>query len=150
MPRFSRRELAFLRFRATVLHSCSTSFTSVMYEPKPRLSRAAVWRQSHAGLSFQHTSSANIDQVARTVDHVLWRDGLFVGLVADFIGLRGDEVDELRAAVDHQLPGVVGHSDVGKRLFDHLVDGCSGDRQVVVVSRRSHRGEHMTTSNSAD
>lgn len=30
MPRFSRRELAFLRFKATVLHSCSTSFTSVM------------------------------------------------------------------------------------------------------------------------
>lgn len=41
IPRFSSRELAFLLFRATVLHSWSTSFTSVMYEPKPRLSRAA-------------------------------------------------------------------------------------------------------------
>lgn len=30
MPRFSSRELAFLLFSATVLHSCRTSFTSVM------------------------------------------------------------------------------------------------------------------------
>lgn len=52
-------------------------------------------------------------------------------------------MDELCAAVHHQLPGVVGHPDVRKRLFNHLVNGCSGDRQVVVVSRRSHRGTHM-------
>lgn len=55
-------------------------------------------------------------------------------------------MDELRAAVDHQLPGVVGHPHVGKRLFNHLVDGCSGDRQVVVVSRRSHRRRTTTRS----
>lgn len=86
MPRFSRRELAFLLFKATVLHSCSTSFTSVMYEPKPRLSRAAVLEAIMQVCSFQHTNCAKIDNAARTVDHMLWRDGLFVGLVADFIG----------------------------------------------------------------
>ncbi|RLW05642.1 hypothetical protein DV515_00004935, partial [Chloebia gouldiae] len=32
----------------------------------------------------------------------------------DLVGLGGDEVDELGAAVDHQLPGVVGHADVGQ------------------------------------
>lgn len=45
MPRFSSRELAFLLFRATVLHSCRTSFTSGIYDANPRLSRAAVHRQ---------------------------------------------------------------------------------------------------------
>lgn len=40
IPRFSRRELAFLLLSATVLHSCKTSFTSVMYDAKPRLSSA--------------------------------------------------------------------------------------------------------------
>lgn len=45
MPRFSRRELAFLLFRATVLHSWRTSFTSVMYDAKPRLSRAVVRKE---------------------------------------------------------------------------------------------------------
>lgn len=55
-------------------------------------------------------------------------------------------MNELCAAVNHQLPGVVCHPDVRKRLFNHLVNGCSRDRQVVVVSRRSHRGKHMTTN----
>lgn len=55
-------------------------------------------------------------------------------------------MNELCAAVNHQLPGVVGHPDVRKRLFNHLVNGCSRDGQVVVVSRRSHRGKHMTTN----
>lgn len=78
---------------------------------------------------------------------MLRRDGLLVGLVAYFIGLRRDEVYELCAAVHHQLPGVVGHPDIGQSLFDHLVDGCSGDSQVVVVSRgRSHRGRESTTN----
>lgn len=45
IPRFSSRELAFLLFKATVLHSCSTSFTSVMYDAKPRLSRAVVLKR---------------------------------------------------------------------------------------------------------
>lgn len=40
MPRFSKRELAFLLFNATVLHSCKTSFTSLMQEPNPKLSSA--------------------------------------------------------------------------------------------------------------
>lgn len=59
-----------------------------------------------------------------TVNDMLRGDGLLLGLVADFIGLGGDQVDELGAAVHHQLPGVVGHPHVGKRFFNHLVDGC--------------------------
>lgn len=62
--------------------------------------------------------------------------GLLLRLVADLIGLRGDEVDKLRAAVDHQFPGIVCHADVGERLLDHLVDGSPGDGEVVVVTRR--------------
>ncbi len=82
-----------------------------------------------------------------TIDDMLRRDGLLVGLVAYFIGFRRYEVDELRAAVNHQLPGVVRHSYVGESFFNHLVDGCSGDGEVVVVSRgRSHRGRRMTTN----
>lgn len=50
-------------------------------------------------------------------------------------------MDELRAAVHHQLASVVGHSYVRKSLFDHLVDCRSGDCEVVVVARGgSHRG----------
>lgn len=53
---------------------------------------------------------------------------------------------ELCAAVHHELPGVVSHSYVRKSFFNHLVDGCSGDGEVVVVSRgRSHRGRRMST-----
>lgn len=86
------------------------------------------WTEPHAGPGL-------------TVDDVLGRDGLLVGLVAYFVGFRGDEVDELRAAVHYQLPGVVRHSYVGESLFDHLVDGRSGDGEVVVIPRgRSHRG----------
>lgn len=62
--------------------------------------------------------------------------GLLLRLVADLIGLRGDEVDKLGAAVDHQFPGIVRHADVGERLLDHLVDGSPGDGEVVVVTRR--------------
>lgn len=73
------------------------------------------------------------------MDDVLGRDGLLLGLVADLVGLGGDEVDELGAAVHHQLPGVIRHSHVRQRLFDHLIDRRSGDRQVIVVpGRRSH------------
>lgn len=80
---------------------------------------------------------------ALTVDDMLRRYGLLVGLVAYFIGFWGYEVDELRAAVNHKLPGVVSHSHVGESFFYHLVDSCSGDGEVVVVSRgRSHRGRH--------
>lgn len=87
------------------------------------------------------------DGMGLTVDDVLWRYGLLVRLVAYFIGLRRDEVDELRAAVDHQLAGVVGHPYVGQRLFNHLVDGRSGNGQVVVVSRGGgHRGRHVTNN----
>lgn len=76
-----------------------------------------------------------------TLYDVLGGYGLLLGLVADLVGLGGDEVDELRAAVYHQLPGVVRHADVGQRLLDHLVDGSPGDGQVVVVPRRGgHAG----------
>lgn len=60
-------------------------------------------------------------------------DGLLLGLVADLIGLGGDEVNELGAAVDHQFPGIVGHPHAGQSLFDHLVDGSPGDGEVVIV-----------------
>lgn len=71
-------------------------------------------------------------------------DGLLVRLVAYFVGFRGNEVDELCAAVDHQFPGVVGHSDIGESFFNHLVDGCSGNGEVVIVSRGgSHRGKKI-------
>lgn len=81
-----------------------------------------------------------------TVDDVLGGDGLLVGFVAYLVGLGGDEVDELGAAVHHQLPGVVGHSHVRESFFNHLVDGRSGDGEVVVVSRGgSHRGKNANT-----
>lgn len=68
-------------------------------------------------------------------------DSFLLRFVADLVGLGGDEVDEFSAAVDHQLPGVVRHADVGQRLFDHLVDGSPGDGEVVVVAgRRGHPG----------
>lgn len=77
---------------------------------------------------------------------MLGGDGLLVGFVAYFVGLGGNEVDKLSAAVDHQLPGVVGHSDVREGFFNHLVDGRSGDREVVVVSRGgSHCGKKQNT-----
>lgn len=71
---------------------------------------------------------------------MLGGNGLLLRFVADLVGLGRDEVDELGAAVHHQLAGVVGHPHVRKRLFDHLVDGSSGDRQVVIVAGRGgHR-----------
>ena len=89
------------------------------------------------------TSGAKTDKrgAGLTVDDMLRRYGLLVGLVAYFISFWGDEVYELRAAVHHQLPGIVCHSYVRESFLDHLVDRCSGDCEVVVVSRgRSHRG----------
>lgn len=76
-----------------------------------------------------------------TLYDMLRGDRFLLGFVADLVGLGGDEVDEFSAAVDHQLPGVVRHADVGQRLFDHLVDGSPGDGEVVVVAgRRGHPG----------
>lgn len=80
-----------------------------------------------------------------TVDDMLRGDGLLLRFVADLIGLRGNQVDELGAAVHHQLPGVVGHPHVRKRFFNHLVDGCPRDGEVVVVSGR---GSHSLPLNS--
>lgn len=72
--------------------------------------------------------------------------GLLLRLVADLVGLGGNEVDELGAAVDHQFPGIVRHADVGERLLDHLIDGSPGDGQVVVVARRRcHPRRHRPT-----
>lgn len=100
MPRFSSRELAFLLFRATVLHSCSTSFTSVMYDANPRLSKAAelllfAREQDEmspplvAKQSRTQTGGGGMwwDGMGLTVDDVLRGYGLLVRLVAYFIGL---------------------------------------------------------------
>lgn len=80
-----------------------------------------------------------------TVDYMLWGNSLLLRPVADLIGFGGDQVDELGAAVHHQLPGVVGHSHVGKRFFNHFVDGRPRDGEVVVVSGR---GSHSLPLNS--
>lgn len=69
-------------------------------------------------------------------------DGLLLGFVADLVGFAGDEVDELGTAVHHQLAGIVGYAHVGQSLFNHLVDGGPGDRQVIIVSGGGgHAGE---------
>lgn len=79
-----------------------------------------------------------------TIDDMLGRYGLLVGLVAYFIGFWRYEVYELCATVNHKLPSVVRHSNVRERFFNHLVDSCSRNGEVVVVSRgRSHCGRHM-------
>lgn len=62
-------------------------------------------------------------------------DGLLLGLVANLIGLGGDEVDELGAAVDYQLPGIVSHPDARQSFFDHLINGSPRDREIIVVPR---------------
>lgn len=148
IPRFSSRELAFLLFKATVLHSCSTSFTSVMYDAKPRLSRAAVLKQeAKVKLTFireqWNQDGANFGP-ALTIDDMLRRYGLLVGLVAYFISFWRYEVYELCATINHKFSGIVSNSYVRKSFLYHLVDGCSGDGEVVVVSRgRSHRDRHM-------
>lgn len=77
-----------------------------------------------------------------TVDDVLWRYSLFVGLVANFISLGGNKVYELRAAVHYQFPGVVGYPHVGQSFFDHFVDSCPGNGEVIVIpGRGSHRAK---------
>jgi hypothetical protein len=49
-------------------------------------------------------------------------------------------VNEFRAAVHYQLSGIVGHPDIRKSLFDHLIYSSSGDSEIIVVARRgSHR-----------
>lgn len=86
-----------------------------------------------------------------TVDDMLRRNGLLVWLVAYFICFRGNEVDELRAAINNKLPGVVCHSYVGERFFNHLVDRCPGDGEVIVVSRGgSHRGREKINRPKSD
>lgn len=81
---------------------------------------------------------------ALTIDDMLRRYGLLVGLVAYFISFWRYEVYELCATINHKFSGIVSHSYVRKSFLYHLVDGCSGDGEVVVVSRgRSHRSRHM-------
>lgn len=75
------------------------------------------------------------DGMGLTVNDVLRGNGLLVRLVAYFIGLGRDKVNELRATVDHQLAGVVCHPHIRQRFFDHLVNRRSRDGQVVIVSR---------------
>ena len=60
-------------------------------------------------------------------------DGLLLLLVADVITLTGYQVDELGAAIQYQLPGIIGHSDVGQQLLDHLVHGSPGDGQLIIL-----------------
>lgn len=73
---------------------------------------------------------------------MLWRYGLLVGFVTDLIRLGGNKMDELCAAIDHKLPGIVGHPYVRQSFFDHFVDSCSRYGEVVVISRRgSHSDE---------
>lgn len=75
-----------------------------------------------------------------TLYDVLGWDGLLFRFVANLIGFRRYKVNEFSAAVHHQLPGIVGHPDVGESLFDHLIDSSSGYSEIIVVARwGSHR-----------
>ena len=64
---------------------------------------------------------------------MLCADGLFLQLVTDVVALAGDEVDELGAAVEDELPRVVGDPDVGQQFLDHLVHGGPGDGELVIL-----------------
>ena len=75
-------------------------------------------------------------------------DGFLLLFVTNVIGLRGDEVDELGAAVEHQLPGVVGHTDVGNDFFDHFVQRCSRNTQLIIRFLLPVRHHDQNTSTS--
>ena len=53
-------------------------------------------------------------------EHVLRVDGLLLLVVAHLVGLGAEQVDELGAAGEDELAGVVGHPDVGAELLHHL------------------------------
>lgn len=58
---------------------------------------------------------------------------LLLLLITNIITFTGDQVDELSAAAQDQLPGVIGHPDVGQQLLDHLVHGRPRDGQFVII-----------------
>lgn len=75
-----------------------------------------------------------------TLYDVLGWNGLLFWFVANLIGFRRYKVNEFSAAVHHQLPGIVGHPDVGQSLFDHLIDSSSRYSEIIIVARGgSHR-----------
>lgn len=84
-----------------------------------------------------------IPQIPLTLYDVLWRDGFLFRFVANLIGFRRYKVNEFSAAVHHQLPGIVGHPDIGESLFDHLIDSSSGYSEIIIVARW---GSHRTFS----
>lgn len=100
--------------------------------------RLITWCCTHI---HTHLSGYRENKAGLTVDDMLWGNGFLLRLVAYIIGFWGYEVDELCAAVNNKLPGIVGHPYIGESFFNHFVDSCSRDGEVVVISRgRSHRG----------
>ena len=78
-------------------------------------------------------SEIPIAKLLKSSKHMLRADGFLLLLVADVVAFTGDEVDELCATVEHQLPSLVGNPDVWQELLDHLVHGRPGDGQLVIL-----------------
>ena len=66
---------------------------------------------------------------------MLWGDCLFLlFLFTDLGRFRAQEMDELSGALENQLSGLIGHSDVGNLLLDHFVYGRPWQGQFFVAS----------------
>lgn len=78
---------------------------------------------------------SKIPHITLTLYDMLWRDGLLFRFVANLIGFGRYKVNEFSAAVHHQLPGIVGHPDIGESLFDHLIDSSSGYSEIIIIAR---------------
>lgn len=111
----------------------------------PVMIRRKKWRFWHGRVNATSKLSPDphlnkIPHIMLTLYDMLWRDGLLFRFVANLIGFGRYKVNEFSAAVHHQLPGIVGHPDIGESLFDHLIDSSSGYSEIIIIARwRSHR-----------
>lgn len=138
----------------------SSSSEQQFYTPEGRLSplwctirnqgsRVLLWEIENWKCNnvFQWFNTEQARGAGLTVDDMLRGYSLLVGFVAYFIGFGWNEVDEFRAAIDHELPGVVGNSYIGESFLNHLIDGCSRNREIIIVSRGgSHRVTRKQTN----
>ena len=92
-----------------------------------------ISRDSSRTNLFSIFSEVSISKFVQSSQHMLSTDGLLLLLVADVVTLAGDQVNELSAAVQNQLASIIGHSDVGQQLLDHLVHGSAGYGQLIIL-----------------
>ena len=132
-------------WQAIKLSCCCIMYNSIRYKiyifrlnPTHRsgsvldgVSNSEMWTFTH---NETHNTRPRLTVRKTTFKNMIWWNGLFLLLDTNLIGFRWYQVDELSAAVENELPCIIGDPDSGNELLDHFVECCPGHTQFIILA----------------